>query len=294
MGDTLRGVADQERFKYPDTDAGRARVLADYTAIIVEAKEMAQDLFSAQPQANVVVERAPPHKEKGGPFAYYNGPPMDGSRPGVFYANLGNPRDTFSFGMRTLACHEAIPGHHTQIALAREMKGVPLFRTLVPFTAYSEGWALYAERVADEVGFYKDSFDRLGYLMAQLFRASRLVVDTGIHHYGWSREEAVAFLADNTVLAENNIDNEVDRYITWPGQALAYKLGQLEMLTLRLEAQEALGDDFDLKAFHALVLEAGPMPLPVLRRRVTEWISPQCPPPIVPFLRMQPGVGDGQ
>jgi uncharacterized protein (DUF885 family) len=234
---------------------------------------MAQDLFSAQPQANVVVERAPPHKEKGGPFAYYNGPPMDGSRPGVFYANLGNPRDTFSFGMRTLACHEAIPGHHTQIALAREMKGVPLFRTLVPFTAYSEGWALYAERVADEVGFYKDSFDRLGYLMAQLFRASRLVVDTGIHHKRWTREQAIDYMLAHTGRPTADAVSEVERYMVMPGQATAYKVGQLFLLSLRDRARNALGDRFDLRGFHDAVLAQGALPLDALGGEIDRWIE---------------------
>ncbi len=248
-------------------------------------------VFSRIPEAPCEVRAVPDHIAPYTYIAYYE--PVGAEGIGTYYVNSWEPTTRPRWSAEALAFHEAVPGHHFQFAMSYELE-IPAFRRHSYDTAYAEGWALYTERLADELGLYSGDLDRLGMLGFDAWRASRLVVDTGIHHYGWSREEAVAFLADNTVLAENNIDNEVDRYITWPGQALAYKLGQLEMLTLRLEAQEALGDDFDLKAFHALVLEAGPMPLPVLRRRVTEWISPQCPPPIVPFLRMQPGVGDGQ
>jgi uncharacterized protein (DUF885 family) len=227
--------------------------------------------FSKRPVAPVEVRRVPEFKEETAPGAYYNGPAFDGSRPGVFYANLRSVKEIPKFGMRTLAYHEAIPGHHYQIARAQEMEGVPFFRRVLPFTAYSEGWALYSEEVAAENGFQDDPYDRLGYLTGQLFRACRLVVDTGIHHKRWPRQKAIDYMLDCTGMPETDVIAEVERYIVIPGQACAYMIGKMEILRLREEAREALGDDFDIRKFHEVVLESGALPLTLLRAKVERW-----------------------
>ena len=273
LGDKLRAIAAEPRFKYEDSQAGRDKIVADYTAMIAEVKKLTAPYFSSFPKADVVVEPSPKHKEKGGPFAYYNGPPMDGSRPGIFYVNLAQLDEFFAFGMKTLAAHEAIPGHHHQVALAREMKDMPMYRKLVPFSAYSEGWALYAEQLADEAGFYDDPYSRTGYLMAQLFRAARLVVDTGLHHKRWSREQAIDYMKAHTGRPLSDCENEVERYMVWPGQATGYKVGQLFILELRQRAKEKLGKKFDLKAFHDVVLGGGGLPLTLLGQEVDAWIA---------------------
>ena len=175
--------------------------------------------------------------------------------------------------MRTLAYHEAIPGHHFQIALAQEMEDVPFFRRVIPFTAYVEGWALYSEVVADEAGFHPDPFSRLGYLQGQLFRAVRLVVDTGIHAKRWTREEALEYMLENTGMPETDVVSEIERYIVNPGQACAYKVGQLHILALRQRAEDQMGPLFDVKEFHDVVLENGAMPLTLLERQVDRWIE---------------------
>ncbi|WP_295686195.1 DUF885 family protein, partial [uncultured Nevskia sp.] len=175
--------------------------------------------------------------------------------------------------MRTLAYHEAIPGHHFQIAIAQELKDVPIFRNVLPFNAYAEGWALYSERLAWELGYEKDPFDNLGRLQAELFRAVRLVVDTGMHAKRWSREQALAYMIDKTGLGEAYATAEIERYLVWPGQALGYKLGMLKILELRERAKTELGDKFDLKEFHKVVLGSGSLPLPVLDAVVTKWLA---------------------
>jgi uncharacterized protein (DUF885 family) len=266
-------LADDDRFYYPDTDAGRQQILDDYRAIIEEIDAGLDQAFSSRPRARVEVRRVPGFSESTSAGAYYNGPSMDGSRPGIFYANLYDIRATPTYGMRTLAYHEAVPGHHYQIATQTELEGVPEFRKQIGFTAYSEGWALYAERVAWELGFQQDPLDNLGRLQAELFRAVRLVVDTGIHAKRWTREQAIDYMRSNTGIAQSDVVAEIERYIVWPGQATAYKVGMMEILRLREEAKEALGPRFDLRKFHDVVLKNGPMPLYVLRERVMEFIA---------------------
>ncbi len=221
------------------------------------------------------VERVPAFKEAGAPGAYYMPPPLDGSKPGIFYANLRSVREIAKFGMRTLAYHEAIPGHHLQIAIAQELPGLPIFRRVVPFTAYVEGWALYAERLALENGFHPTPFDRLGALVAEDFRAVRLVVDTGIHAQRWTREQAIVYMLQNTGMPETDVVAEVERYIVSPGQACAYKIGQLAILSLRERARQALGPRFDPRAFHDAVLGQGALPLELLETKVDAWIAAQ-------------------
>src|SRR5690606_27160691 len=184
----------------------------------------------------------------------YYPPAFDGSRPGVFYINLRNTAEVARFGMRTLAYHEAIPGHHLQTALQQELSGVPTFRKVLPFTAFSEGWALYSERLAWEIGLLEEPLDNLGRLQAEMFRAVRLVVDSGMHHARWSREQAIAYMIDKTGMPETDVVAEIERYLVMPGQALAYKVGMNRILGLREQAKAALGERFDLRAFHDLVL----------------------------------------
>ena len=212
-------------------------------------------------------------REKTAPGAYYNAPAFDGSRPGIFYANLRNVAEIQKFGMRTLAYHEAIPGHHTQIALQQQQVGVPTFRKLVPFTAFSEGWALYAERLAWELGYQERTEDDLGRLQGELFRAVRLVVDTGMHHERWSREQAIDYMRGKTGMPETDVVAEIERYLVNPGQALAYKVGMNTILGLRERAKGELGAKFDLARFHDLVLTGGAMPMTLLSQRVDRWIA---------------------
>jgi uncharacterized protein (DUF885 family) len=261
------------RFLYPESDEGRERILADYRAIVAETTPRLPALFGRLPRAALAVEPVPGFREAGAAGAYYWPPPLDGSRPGTFFVNLRSVADVKRFAMRTLAFHEAVPGHHLQIALAIEMEGVPFFRRVVPFTAFVEGWALYAERLVAEHGFHPTPLDRAGQLQAELFRAARLVVDTGLHAKRWTREQAIAWMVRSTGLPEGDVTAEVERYIVDPGQACAYKIGQLEILRLRERARTALGPAFDLRAFHDVVLGGGSLPLVLLERVVEEWIA---------------------
>jgi uncharacterized protein (DUF885 family) len=232
------------------------------------------DAFSIKPKAGLEVNRTPEFKEEGVVAAYYNGPAMDGSRGGVFYANLRNTKETIKFGMKTLAYHEGIPGHHFQIAIQTELKGVPTFRTVLPFTAYGEGWALYAERLAWESGFYEnDPYGNLGRLQDEMWRAVRLVVDTGIHYKRWTREEAIDYMVENTGITSSEVTSEIERYIVLPGQACAYKIGMLKILELREKAKQELGNKFDLREFHNAVLKNGAVPLDILEEIINDYIS---------------------
>lgn len=274
LGGALRALALDPRFRYPDTEAGREQLLADYTAIVEEARQRLPELVGRLPRAEVRVERVPEFMQDGAPGAYYSPPPFDGSKPGVFYVNLRNVAENPRFRMRTLAYHEALPGHHLQIALAMEMPDAPFFRRVLPFTAYSEGWALYAERLAAEEGMLPTHWDELGMLMDELFRAARLVVDTGIHARRWTRDQAVAYMLENTGKPRSEVVAEVDRYIVMPGQACAYKVGQLQILAFRERARDRLLSNFDLRAFHDVVLDGGAMPLEMLEQVVEQWAGP--------------------
>ena len=258
---------------YADSDEGRAQILKDYQAIIDEITKGLDAYFITKPKALVEVKRVPVFTEKTAPYAYYNPPPLDGSRPGIFYANLRDLRELPKFSMRTLAYHEAVPGHHMQISIAQELKGLPVFRTVLPFTAYAEGWALYAEQLAWEAGYQKQPLDNLGRLRDEMFRAARLVVDTGIHAKRWTREQAIDYMIANTGMSEAEIVTEVERYFVLPGQALSYKVGMLKILELRERAKTTLGRKFNLREFHDEVLKNGSLPLTVLERVIDEWIT---------------------
>lgn len=240
---------------------------------LAEAKERMGDHFGVLPKTDCVIRRIPSYEAPFTTIAYYRPPHTDGSKPGEYFVNTYQPETRPRYEARVLAVHEAIPGHHLQIAIAQELSTVPAFRKHAGFTAYVEGWALYTERQAAEMGMYETDLDRIGVASFDAWRAGRLVVDTGLHAMGWSRGQAKQFLSEHTALSPENIDNEVDRYISWPGQALGYKIGQLEIWKLRRGAEQQLGDRFDIKAFHDVVLTAGAVSLPVLRDRVESYIA---------------------
>jgi uncharacterized protein (DUF885 family) len=273
FGDRMRRMRKDPHFGYPAGDSGRAMILADYGKILDDASQRSNALFDVRPKGRLEVKRVPAFKEATSPGAYYNPPAVDGSRPGVFFANLRDPEETKRPDMRTLAYHEGIPGHHFQLTIAQELKGLPFFRKILPFTAYSEGWALYAERLALENGFHRDAFDSLGAMDAELFRAVRLVVDTGIHRDHWTRRQAIDYMVANTGMDTSAVVTEIERYIVMPGQACAYKVGQLEILRLRQRAMERLGPRFDIRKFHDEVLTHGALPLTLLERVIDDWIA---------------------
>jgi uncharacterized protein (DUF885 family) len=248
----------------------RDEVEATAVACLRRAEAALPAQFGHLPVAPCVVVRMGSFEEADSTIAYYRQPAADGSRPGQYYINTSEPATRPRYEAEALAFHEAVPGHHTQLAIAQELHHLPAFRRHLGSTAYVEGWGLYAERLADEMGLYTSDLDRIGVLSYDAWRASRLVVDTGLHALGWSRERAIAFMTEHTALAPNNIANEVDRYIVWPGQSLAYKTGQLELLRLRAEARERQADRFDSRVFHDTVLGEGALPLGALRALVEE------------------------
>jgi uncharacterized protein (DUF885 family) len=228
-----------------------------------------------RPHARCEVKVMGMHEAPYSTVAYYRQPSADGARPGFYMINTWKPETRPRYEAEALAFHESVPGHHLQIAVAQEMKGLPEFRKHQGVTAFVEGWALYTERLANDMGLYSGDLDRMGMLSYDAWRSCRLVVDTGLHAMGWTRQQAIDYMMENSCLAENNIVNEVDRYLTWPGQALAYKLGQLEILKLRDEAHQRLGDTFDIREFHDVVLGSGAVALPVLDQQVRAWIAQQ-------------------
>ncbi|MBI5368594.1 MAG: DUF885 domain-containing protein [Planctomycetes bacterium] len=250
----------------------RAELLAGFTAILARANAKLPRYFLRLPAIGCEVREMEAYREKDSVAAFYYGPPEDGSRPGIFYANLYDLPARPRCNMTALTVHEAVPGHHLQIAFALEQRELPKLRRHEGFTAFVEGWALYAEVLADEMGMYEDDLSRFGMLTYQAWRAARLVVDTGLHAFRWTRQQAIDFMRAHVALSDTEIINEIDRYIIWPGQALAYKVGQREILALRAEAERRLGGRFDLREFHDVVLRNGAVPLTTLRALVTAWI----------------------
>ena len=273
----LARMAKDPRFLYPNTDAGRQQAIADYSAMLKEQLERSRAVIGLVPKAPIEVQRVPEFKQATAPGAYYNSPALDGTRPGVFYANLRDMAEVPKFGMRTLSLHEGIPGHHFQISLSQEQQGGPTFRKVLPFTAYLEGWALYAEWLGTELGVYKDDpFGDLGRLQAEMFRAVRLVVDTGIHYKHWTRQQAIDYMLDHTGMVEGDVVSEIERYIVNPGQACAYKVGMLRIRAARERAERALGAKWNAdaeRAFHDVVLGGGALPLEILDEQVDAWIA---------------------
>jgi uncharacterized protein (DUF885 family) len=273
IGARVQQLAHEPESTFPNTPEGKAAMLKRYQAILDEVNVELGDAFDVRPTLGVEVKAVPEFAEKTAPGAYYEPGSFDGTRPGAFYANMRDTAETPEWAMRTLAYHEGIPGHHFQISIAQELKGVPFFRRVLPFTAYAEGWALYAERLTWELGFEKDPLDNLGRLRDEMMRAVRLVVDSGIHYKHWTREQAIQYMMENTGMAESDVTAEIERYFVAPGQALAYKAGMLKILELREKAKQALGPAFKLSEFHDQVLTHGSLPLALLERVIDDWIK---------------------
>jgi uncharacterized protein (DUF885 family) len=268
-------VKNDPRFQYPNTDDGRQGYLDDSDAYLSFINKRLSDYFGILPKAGLVVRRVEAFREQDGAPQHYSLGAPDGSRPGVYYAHLSDMSSMPKHLMEAIAYHEGNPGHHMQISIAQESESVPRFRTQVGFTAFSEGWGLYAELLAKEMGAYEDPYSDFGRLTTEIWRAVRLVVDTGIHARGWSEEGAITYFRDNSAVADGAIKAEVRRYFAWPGQATAYKIGMLKILELRHEAEAALGEKFDIRAFHDTVIGSGALPLHILERRVDEWVATQ-------------------
>jgi prolyl oligopeptidase len=248
-------------------------LLEGYQAVSKRLDPQLVKLFGKLPRMPYGVRPIAPELAPDTTTAFYMRPALDGSRPGWYYVNLYKPEVRPKYEMEVLSVHESVPGHHLQIALAQEIEGLPEFRRNSSVTAFIEGWGLYSERLGYDMGLYKDPYSRYGQLIYDMWRAVRLVVDTGIHYFGWSRQEAIDYFKDNAAKTEADIINEIDRYIGWPGQALAYKIGQLKMLELRALAEQELGDRFDIRAFHDELLGVGAIPLDALEVRMTRWIE---------------------
>ncbi len=269
FGAFVKYLRTDERFYFDDPEA----LLAEYRNICKIVDGHMPALFRTLPRLPYTVKEIPRFMAPTQTTAYYQSGSLEAGQPGVFYANTYRLDQRPKYEMIALAIHEAVPGHHHQIAIAQELEDIPEFRRDTWFTAYGEGWALYSERLGIEMGMYEDPYDDFGRLLYEMWRACRLVVDPGMHALGWTREEAIDFMNENTALSELNIVTEVDRYIAWPGQATAYKIGELKIRELRERAESRLGERFDLREFHDVVLLAGAIPLPVLERRVNEWID---------------------
>jgi uncharacterized protein (DUF885 family) len=259
------------RFYYDSPDS----LLAGFRAILRDMDAKLPQLFGRLPKQWYDLREIEAYRAPSAPAAYYYGAPDDGSRPAYFYVNTYRPETRPRYTMEALAYHEAVPGHHLQLTLQQEMENLPEFRRHGGFTAFVEGWALYSERLPKEVGFYRDYYSEFGRLTFEAWRAARLLVDTGIHHFKWTREEAIEFLKQNTSLSETDIISEVERYISWPGQALAYKIGQIKILEIRAHAEDRLGEDFDIRRFHDALLEEGALSLDLLAAKMTRWTSAQ-------------------
>jgi uncharacterized protein (DUF885 family) len=262
------------QFYLPDTEEGRAEYLKRATNIIDTMRGRLDELFLTKPKADVVVKAVEKFREKSAGKAFYQQPAPDGSRPGMFYVNLAEMKSTPTYELEGLAYHEGIPGHHMQIAIAQELQGIPKFRRMGSrYTAYSEGWGLYTELIPKEMGLYQDPYSDFGRLGLELWRAGRLVVDTGIHHKKWTRQQAIDYLKKNTPNAEADCVEAINRYIVMPSQATAYKIGMLKILELREKAKKQLGAKFDLRQFHDVVLTNGPVPLETLEELVDKWVK---------------------
>ncbi len=273
LQDFYKFLRTDPQFTLSNDDAGRAQYMSEATVVIDEMRLKLDDLFITKPKADMIVKRVEPFREASAAFAFYEQPSLDGTRPGAYFVNLEDVRDQPTYLMQALAYHEGIPGHHMQIAIAMELKGIPEFRKQGGHTAYIEGWGLYAESVPVELGMYTDPYNDFGRLSMEIFRAARLVVDTGIHSKKWTREQAVQYMLKNIANPEGDIRAEIDRYIVWPGQATAYKIGMLKISELKKRAQEELGDNFDIREFHDVVLANGSVPLTMLEELVNEWID---------------------
>jgi len=281
MGDSfaerIRVLMDDPAHQFPNTDEGRAEMIAYLEAFDQKVMAIAADYFVTIPPQPLEIVRVPEYSQDSSPGGYYNGPALDGSRPGRFYINQKDTADNPRWTLPTLMIHEGSPGHHFQISTSQLIEGVPLLRRLSPFNAFSEGWALYSERIAKtDMGLYDDDpLGDLGRLQAEMFRAVRLVVDTGMHAKRWSREQAIEYMTAKTGMTNEEVTREIERYVVWPGQATAYKTGQLALLEMREDTEDALGERFSLRDFHEAVLMNGAMPLDILKETMADWAAAQ-------------------
>ena len=277
FAERVRSVMEDPAHQFPNTDEGRAEMIAYLEDFDQKVMAIAADYFITIPPQPLEIVRVPEYSQDSSPGGYYNGPALDGSRPGRFYINQKDTADNPRWTLPTLMIHEGSPGHHFQISTSQLIEGVPLLRRLSPFNAFSEGWALYSERIAKtDMGLYDDDpLGDLGRLQAEMFRAVRLVVDTGMHAKKWSREDAIEYMISKTGMTTEEVTREIERYVVWPGQATAYKTGQLALLDMRQDAEEALGERFDLREFHEAVLMNGAMPLDILKNNLAEWAAAQ-------------------
>ena len=274
VGEMMNKLNEDPQFLYADTPDRKSIVVSDYNDIVEETWLAAADSFHKMPESTVEVRAVPEYSEQNEAGGYYMSPALDGSRPGVFYANLYDIKQTPTYSMRALAFHEAIPGHHLQNALNMENEELTLFRRFGYYTsAFGEGWALYSERLSLELGMAKSLYDELGVLQSELFRAVRLVVDTGLHYKRWTREEAMDYMKITTGMSDAEVVAEIERYIVWPGQACSYKVGMLKILELREKAQTEMGDDFNIRDFHSAVLDNGEPPLFIVEELVNKMIN---------------------
>ena len=275
LQDFFRFIREDPRFYAPNTEEGRALYLAETEKAKQQITALLPQYFGILPKAPLVVKRVEPFREKSAGKAFYQGPSPDGSRPGTYYANLYNMADMPLVEVDALFYHEGLPGHHLQRTIQTELTNVPPFRRFGGFTAYTEGWGLYSEKLAKDMGLYTDPYRDFGRLQLELHRAIRLVVDSGLHHKKWTREQAIKYVEDNSADAPGGIVKAIERYVVYPGQATAYMVGRLKMSELRDKAQKELGPKFDYRAFHDTVLKDGPVPLDVLEEQVNAWIASQ-------------------
>lgn len=275
LGEFFAFMRSDPQFYYPNTDEGRDAYLSEAKSLIDKMRATLPGYFSLIPKADIVVKRVEPFREQSAGKAFYQSPSKDGARPGTYYANLYDMHDMPTYQMEALAYHEGIPGHHMQRAIAQELDSIPEFQKYSSFTAYTEGWGLYSEELAKDMGFYQDPYSDFGRLAMELWRACRLVVDTGIHNKKWSREKAIDYLVANTPNPKNDSVKAIERYIAMPGQATAYMIGKLKIMELRDWAQAQLGAKFEIKDFHAQVLKDGPVPLDILQQKIQLWVANQ-------------------
>ena len=273
LQDFFTYMKEADQFYYDNTPEDREAYLQDARDYTDGMRARLDELFITKPRAPVEVRRVEPFRERAAGKALYNQPAPDGSRPGIFYANLAEMGDMPKYQLEALVYHEALPGHHMQRAIQIEMEGLPKFRQFGGYTAYTEGWGLYSELLPKEIGFYEDPYSDFGRLAMELWRAARLVVDTGLHAKGWEMQDAIQYLQDNTPNPEGDTVKAIERYIVYPGQATAYKIGMLKILELRENARQQLGADFDIAKFHDVILTGGPLPLSVLEKRLDAWIE---------------------
>ncbi|KQZ61483.1 Tat pathway signal protein [Sphingopyxis sp. Root1497] len=276
VAERMRALGKDPRFLYPNTDEGKAKLIAELNNQMQAMQARLPEAFGRLPKAKAEIRRVPADIEDGATGGYYQVPALDGSRPGAYYINLRDTAENPSWTLPTLTYHEASPGHHHQIALAQEATGIPRLRRLPAYSVYTEGWGLYAEQLADEMGVYEnDPWGRLGYLQSYMFRAARLVVDTGLHHYRWTREKGIQYYNETLGTPEPSNVTEIERYCVWPGQATSYMVGQTQWVAIREKAKAALGAKFDLRAFHDTALSAGAMPIEVLAGLIERWTAAQ-------------------